>query len=65
MKLNIVLNSLDDNSPEVVEPEPDRPVPDYLELIPARLQEPRPASLPFRGSEHSGFAGYAHWGLNE
>jgi hypothetical protein len=65
MKRNTVLKSLEDFSPEVVEPEPDRPAQDYLDLTPARLQEPRPASLPFRGSERSGFAGYPHWGLNE
>jgi hypothetical protein len=65
MKPNIVLKSLDDISPEVVEPEPDRPAPDYLEWIPANLKEPRYIPLPDRESEHSGFAGYAHWGLNE
>jgi hypothetical protein len=65
MKPNIVLKSLDDIPPEVVEPEPDRPAPDYLELIPANLQESRYVPLPDRESEHSGFTGYAHWGLNE
>jgi len=65
MKTNTVPKSLNDLSREVVEPEPDWPAADFLELTPARLQELRPVSLPFRESEHSGFAGYPHWGLNE
>jgi hypothetical protein len=65
MKRNIVFKSLDDISPEVFEPEPDRPAPDYLELIPASLQEPRHVPLPILESGHSGFAAYPHWGLNE
>jgi hypothetical protein len=65
MKGNSVLKSLDDIPHEMVEPEPDRPAPDFLELIPARPQEGRYVPLPSRESEHSGFAGYPHWGLNE
>jgi hypothetical protein len=65
MKGKTVLKFLDDIAHEMVEPEPDRPAPDYLELIPARLQEPRHVPLPIRESEHSDWAAYPHWGLNE
>ena len=65
MKGNTVLKSLDDVSHEVVEPEPDRPAPDYLESISAGLHEPRHVPLPVRESEHSEFPGYRYWGINE
>jgi len=65
MKVNTVLESLDDLAHGMVEPELDRPAPDYLELTPARLQEPRRVRLPVREPEHSYSAGYLHWGLNE
>jgi hypothetical protein len=65
MKRNTALESLDDFSPEVIEPEPDRPAPNYLESIPAGLREPLRVPLPIRKSEHSDWAAYQHWGLNE
>ncbi|MGA3179873.1 MAG: hypothetical protein ABSF38_05980 [Verrucomicrobiota bacterium] len=60
MKRNTVLESLDDLSHEMVEPELDRPAPDYLELIPARRQKPRHVPLPIWESEHSDWAAYLH-----
>ena len=65
MKGNTVLKSLDDVSHEVVEPEPDRPAPDYLESISAGLREPRHVPLPICVSEHSDSAAYRYWGINE
>jgi hypothetical protein len=65
MKRETVLNSLDDLSHEVVEPEPDRPAPDYLESSPASLQELRHVPLPIGVPEHSDSAAYRHWGINE
>jgi hypothetical protein len=65
MKRKTVLKYLDDLPHEVVEPEPDRPAPDYLESSPARLQGLRHVPLPIWGSEHSDSAAYRHWGINE
>jgi hypothetical protein len=65
MKGKTVLKSLDDLSHEVVEPEPDRPAPDYLESIPASLQELRHVPLPVREFEYFEAPGYQHWGINE
>ena len=65
MKEKTVLKSLDDLSHEVVELEPDKPAPDYLESIPVSLHELRHVPLPIRKSEHSDLTGYLHWGLNE
>jgi hypothetical protein len=65
MKRNTALESLDDFSPEVIEPEPDKPAPAYLEAIPAGLWVPRHVPLLIREPERSYSAGYPHWGLNE
>jgi len=65
MKRKTVLKSLDDLSPEVVEPEPGRPAPASPKPTPASVQEPPETQLPILAPEHSGFAGYPHWGLNE
>jgi hypothetical protein len=65
MRGNTVLKSLDDHSHEVVEQEPDRPAPDYLESTPASLQEARHVPLPVWESEYSISPAYRHWGINE
>jgi hypothetical protein len=65
MKRTGALKSLDDLSPEVIEPEPDRSAPDYLESTPATLQEPRHVPMPVRELERFASAAYLHWGLNE
>jgi hypothetical protein len=65
MKGNSVLKSLDDIPHEMVEPEPDRPAPDYLEPIPAGLWEPQHVPWPVREWEHFESPGYPHWGINE
>jgi hypothetical protein len=65
MKEKTVLKSFDNPSREMVEPEPDKPAPGYLELIPASLQEPQHVPLPIRELKHSDWAAYRHWGINE
>jgi hypothetical protein len=62
MKGKTVLKSLDDLSPELVEPEPDRPTQTNPKPSVQQLQE---IQLPIRAPEHSAFEGYRHWGLNE
>ncbi len=65
MKRKKVLKSLADLSPEVVEPEPARPVQRNPEPGPADAKEQRENQLHIRASECSDFAGYPHWGLND
>jgi len=65
MKRKTVLKSLDDLSPEVVEPKPDRRAQASLKPTPASVQGQVETQLPIPVPEHSGFAGYPHWGLNE
>ncbi len=62
MKGKTMLESIDDLSHEVVEPEPDRPA--QTDPKPS-VQQVREIQLPLRVPEHSGFEGYRHWGLNE
>jgi len=65
MKRKTVLKSFDDLSPEVVAPEPERPAQASPKPTPASVQKPPETKLPIAEPEHSGFAGYPHWGLNE
>ena len=65
MKRKTVVESFDDLSPEVVEPEPDRPAQASPKPRPASVQQPPETQLPILVPEHSIFAGYPHWGLNE
>jgi len=65
MKRKTVVESFEGLSPEVVEPEPDRPAQASPKPRPASVQQPPETQLPILVPEHSGFAGYLHWGLNE
>jgi hypothetical protein len=65
MKPKTVLKSFAELSPKVVEPEPDRPPQASPKPRPAGVQPFRPNQLFILVPEHSGFAGYPHWGLNE
>ena len=65
MKPKRVLKSLAELFPKVVEPESNRPAQASPKPSPAGVQQPRPNQLFILVPEHSGFAGYPHWGLNE
>jgi hypothetical protein len=52
-------------SRELVEPEPDKPAQASPKRRPAGVQKAQETQLPILVPDHSGFAGYAHWGLNE
>jgi hypothetical protein len=65
MKTRPVLKSLADLSPEVLEPEPERPAQGNPEPSPAEAKTQRENQLHFTVPEHSGFVRYRHWGLNE
>jgi len=65
MKPKRVLTSLAELSPEVVEPEPDRPAHAGPKPSAAGAQQPRETQLSILVPEHAGFAGYQRWGLNE
>jgi hypothetical protein len=65
MKTRPVLKSLADLSPEVLEPEPERPAQGNPEPSPADAKMQRENQLHITVPEHSGFVGYRHWGLNE
>jgi hypothetical protein len=62
MKGKTVLESLDDLSHEMVEPEPDRPM--QTDPKPS-VQQLREIQLPIRAPDYAGLEGYRHWGLNE
>ena len=65
MKRKTVVESFDDLSPEMIELEPDRHAQASPKARPVGLQQPPETQLPILVPEHSGFAGYLHWGLNE
>ena len=65
MKTKPVLKSLADLSPEALEPEPERLAQGNPESGPADAKAQRESQLHITVLEHSGFAGYRHWGLNE
>ena len=65
MKTKPVYKSLADLSPEVLEPEPERPAQGSPEPSPADAKTQRENRPYTTVPEHSGFAGYRPWGLNE
>ena len=65
MKRKTVLKSLENLSPKVFEPEPDRPAQASSKPTPASVQDPPKSQFPILVPEHSGLTGYSHWGLNE
>jgi hypothetical protein len=65
MKRKTVLKSFEDLSPKMFELEPARPAQAGPMPTPASVQELPETQLPILVREHSGFAGYPRWGLNE
>jgi hypothetical protein len=65
MKQKTIVESFEDLSLEVVEPDAEGPAQASPKLLPSSGPRAREARLPILVQDHSIFAGYPHWGLNE
>jgi hypothetical protein len=67
MKPNTIHKPLDDLSPKMFEPEPDRPAPAPLESIPVDSHARQRVLLPVREAQRFDCATHQHrhWGINE